>query len=523
MGLCLVSLLISKILFKKEYYMKFIFKVVLPILILAMFFACTVDLDAPQPASSSLITAEEAFPGQTGEVYTGSAQINNVIKTIQYQKINGVNVFEGDIIIPESDINPDTGKACIMTNRTWPNNTVNYQIRNDVYNAAIIREAIAILQRNTNLNFVNSATGNYIQYIPDAGCWSYIGMIGGRQEIGIANWAVTGNVIHETMHALGVEHEHTRVDRDNTVTINWTNIQDGKSNNFTLSSAANHRDIGAFDFDSVMLYDSYAFSKNGQPTIVRRSNNSTFTSQRTHISIIDLFGLRALYPNRNVRLVSDSGNNTTGFGNVKLETGLGGDNRYYILLWSQANSGIRRWYRINYGTNPFQTWPYSGGAYGIGWPPNRPAMSDEYYYFDIDRDGDYDIFKLEESAARVWNVNLETTTNANYFRLLSVNTATTGYGKVKMEVGLGGDNRYYILLWSQGSSGVRRWYRINNGTNPFQTWPYSGGAYGIGWPPNRPNMEDAMQHFDIDNDGDFDRFILVETSANVWSVYLIRR
>ena len=37
-----------------------------------------------------------------------------------------------------------------------------------------------------------------------------------------------GTIVHETMHALGFFHEHTRPDRDKYVKLDWGNIEQGK-------------------------------------------------------------------------------------------------------------------------------------------------------------------------------------------------------------------------------------------------------------------------------------------------------
>lgn len=57
-------------------------------------------------------------------------------------------------------------------------------------------------------------------------CWSYVGRIGGRQQISIRNkgCAVKGIVEHEIFHALGRFHEQSRPDRNYYIDIDSSNI-----------------------------------------------------------------------------------------------------------------------------------------------------------------------------------------------------------------------------------------------------------------------------------------------------------
>jgi len=66
----------------------------------------------------------------------------------------------------------------------------------------------------------------------DTGCWSYVGMQGGKQEINYPDWCIDqyGSVLHEMYHALGFFHEQSRFDRDDYVTIVWDNIDSGICN-----------------------------------------------------------------------------------------------------------------------------------------------------------------------------------------------------------------------------------------------------------------------------------------------------
>lgn len=69
--------------------------------------------------------------------------------------------------------------------------------------------------------------------------------------------------------ALGFWHMQSTYDRDDYVTVQWDNIQDGKGHNFNKYSAAEvtNFDTG-YDYRSIMHYSPYGFSKNGKPTLV---------------------------------------------------------------------------------------------------------------------------------------------------------------------------------------------------------------------------------------------------------------
>jgi hypothetical protein len=134
---------------------------------------------------------------------------------------------------------------------------------------------------------------NYVTFFKnDALNISSLGMIGGQQFINIADSKEIGVIMHETMHALGFAHEQNRPDRDQYVEINYANMLPNVDINFNIFS--DFIPIGQLDFSSIMMYGSYAFSANGEPTMTKISG-TVFQEQRTYLSDGDKAALVQAY------------------------------------------------------------------------------------------------------------------------------------------------------------------------------------------------------------------------------------
>jgi hypothetical protein len=105
----------------------------------------------------------------------------------------------------------------------------------------------------------------------------------------------SGCVAHEIGHAIGLFHEQARADRDRFVTVKYENVEDGHDHDFDHYGSGDGVDWGTFDFDSIMLYSSFAFSKNGLPTLVKKSDGSTFVGQRNHLGANDILAVDLMY------------------------------------------------------------------------------------------------------------------------------------------------------------------------------------------------------------------------------------
>lgn len=249
---------------------------------------------------------------RTGFVVLTSGEI----KALQYSVVGERAVFEGDIILGTlEEMEKDTallagassdgdavthGVGITGQQYRWPNALMPYEIDGGVNNGeARVAAAIAHWQGNTNMRFVRRTASNaaqypnYVRVIRSDGCWSYVGMRGGRQDLSLADGCGFGAAVHEFGHAWGLWHEQSREDRDSYITIHWENIESGREHNFN-QHIADADDIGAYDYGSIMHYGSFAFTKNNQRTITPKQSGVTI-GQRNGLSAGDIAAVHHMY------------------------------------------------------------------------------------------------------------------------------------------------------------------------------------------------------------------------------------
>lgn len=196
----------------------------------------------------------------------------------------------------------------------WPKGVIPYVIAADCPNQDLINEAInhwhartdrIRLVKRTDAN--QASFKNWVRFVGSTGCSSRVGKkpTEGEQTINLGAGCLTPQIIHEIGHAVGLFHEQSRNDRDGVLIVNTSNIAADKLFNFNLILAGGI-DVGLFDFKSIMLYPSRAFSSNNEPSMTRRDNENDVSwgiatgalgGTTTTLSDGDIAGVAAMYPN----------------------------------------------------------------------------------------------------------------------------------------------------------------------------------------------------------------------------------
>ncbi|MCA9835935.1 MAG: hypothetical protein KC422_03435 [Trueperaceae bacterium] len=227
----------------------------------------------PDPAETSFNPYFPSADTETKEVsiiLPGETEPSTVTVFV----MDGDYVFEGDLIVGKvGDETALKTQAAFTPQKDdlWPNGVIPYKIEG-VFSEAqkkLIYEALDHWSTNTNISFINvndlslKTPNDYVVFVPDATrCNSWVGRgNGGRRDIKLQPKCDKTSIIHELGHAIGILHEQTRSDRDTYITVTTGNIMAGFANNFDKRTPDKVKDLGPYNYDSLMHYSSKAGSR----------------------------------------------------------------------------------------------------------------------------------------------------------------------------------------------------------------------------------------------------------------------
>lgn len=305
----------ANILYYYTYYMR---KVAIIIAYVALISSCSDNL-AMKGNSSQLTNSEIEPKVRSFDQSKQTVILDTLVNGLVVEKRDSIYIFAGDMIYYECDLwmleQIPTEQGGLRSGLSslpaqyWPGRRVPYEFApgfNYVYQY-YVQQAMSSISSVCGVYFTQaqSSDTHRIIFTPSNENSSNVGMSSNNtQQINIYlldnpsyySQYFIGTIMHEILHALGFYHEHQRMDRDNWIVINWSNIRPAKQHNFSKANPSVC--LGSFDFNSVMLYDSLI----SDPTFVYDTSvyamyklNGDVFNQSYVLSSGDIAGLQSIY------------------------------------------------------------------------------------------------------------------------------------------------------------------------------------------------------------------------------------
>ena len=164
----------------------------------------------------------------------------------------------------------------------WPERTLYYDVSQvvDPEDKTLIKSTLNKLEKKFDgcVMFREATSGYRVVVVDNEECASFVGFLwfsSDNQELSLSHDCMSSSTIeHEFMHAIGVEHTHSRHDRDKYVTIINETIQANATDNFMKLKKDEYDTFELpYDYLSVMHYDDYAFSNGTGRTILTKDSS----------------------------------------------------------------------------------------------------------------------------------------------------------------------------------------------------------------------------------------------------------
>ncbi|XP_067104654.1 low choriolytic enzyme-like isoform X2 [Osmerus mordax] len=249
------------------------------------------------------VSFEESSEEEVNSIEADEFAVSTLLERANMHVGEGLDeplVMYGDIAVKTGlqNADPCTARGCKWPKAADGNVYVPFTISN-VYSSrerSVILDGLNSFAASSCVSFIPRTTQrDFVDIQSLSGCFSFVGRRGFGQDVSLArNGCVFRSVVqHELLHALGFNHEQTRSDRDLHVRILLENVEPGQEHNF---DKINTNNLGTpYDYNSVMHYSRFAFSRNRRPTIVPIPDNNAVIGRATQMSPTDIMHINLLY------------------------------------------------------------------------------------------------------------------------------------------------------------------------------------------------------------------------------------
>uniref|UniRef100_A0A0N4ZZM2 Metalloendopeptidase n=1 Tax=Parastrongyloides trichosuri TaxID=131310 RepID=A0A0N4ZZM2_PARTI len=231
----------------------------------------------------------------------------NLIKTGTFVLDDDIHLSKRQIEMMKNEHHSASGRVKRVVSslgyHQWTEFPIKYRIFKPV-NETLIKQAIANIEKETCLTFEENKKlpkkkTNGLYFVNDGYCYGELGrsVHGKVQNVSITEECQEmGTILHEIGHALGMQHEHNRVDRDQHIYIDWDKIGQANQTHFYIENNTFTLNI-KYDYGSAMHYVRRAGrEKNGTETIYANITAYKYTmGQRNSFSFLDWKTLNRFY------------------------------------------------------------------------------------------------------------------------------------------------------------------------------------------------------------------------------------